>query len=49
VKELRAELRDFYDDLGPALADAMRGAGPALVDVVLDPAPYSEQLRALRG
>jgi acetolactate synthase-1/2/3 large subunit len=36
-------------DLGPRLSDAMRGAGPALVDVVLDPAPYNEQLRALRG
>jgi acetolactate synthase-1/2/3 large subunit len=36
-------------ELAPALADAMRGAGPALVDVVLDPAPYNEQLRALRG
>jgi acetolactate synthase-1/2/3 large subunit len=36
-------------DLAPALADAMRGAGPAVVDVVLDPAPYDEQLRALRG
>jgi acetolactate synthase I/II/III large subunit len=36
-------------DLGPKLAEAMRGAGPAVVDVVLDPAPYNEQLRALRG
>jgi acetolactate synthase-1/2/3 large subunit len=36
-------------DLGPALAMAMRGAGPAVVDVVVDPAPYNEQLRALRG
>jgi acetolactate synthase-1/2/3 large subunit len=36
-------------DLGPALADALRGTGPAVVDVVLDPTPYNEQLRALRG
>ncbi|HTO46885.1 MAG TPA: thiamine pyrophosphate-binding protein [Burkholderiales bacterium] len=36
-------------DLGPRLAEAMRGAGPALVDVVVDPAPYNAQLRALRG
>ena len=37
------------EDLGPKLAEAMRGAGPAVVDVVVDPAPYNEQLRALRG
>ena len=36
-------------DLVPKLAEAMRGAGPAVVDVVVDPAPYNEQLRALRG
>ena len=36
-------------ELGPALDEAMRGTGPALVDVVVDPAPYNEQLRALRG
>ncbi|MET0679457.1 MAG: thiamine pyrophosphate-dependent enzyme, partial [Burkholderiales bacterium] len=36
-------------DLGPRLAEAMWGAGPAVVDVVVDPAPYNEQLRALRG
>ena len=32
----------------PALAEAMHGPGPAVVDVVLDPAPYNE-LRAPRG
>jgi acetolactate synthase-1/2/3 large subunit len=35
------------EDLGRA-RQAMRGAEPAVVDVVVDPAPYNEQLRAAR-
>jgi acetolactate synthase-1/2/3 large subunit len=36
-------------DYQSALRDAFAGKGPALVDVVLDPKGYTEQLAALRG
>ncbi len=32
-----------------ALAAAFSGEGPALIDVVVDPTGYSDQLKALRG
>ena len=32
-----------------ALAAAFSGAGPALIDVVIDPTGYTDQLKALRG
>ncbi len=32
-----------------ALAEALRGEGPALIDVFVEPGGYSDQLRALRG
>ena len=32
-----------------ALAEALDGAGPALIDVVIDPSGYPDQLKALRG
>ncbi len=33
----------------PALAAALSGEGPALIDVVVDPGGYADQLKALRG
>ena len=36
-------------DLVPALSQAMVGEGPVVVDVVVDPTPYREQIAALRG
>jgi acetolactate synthase-1/2/3 large subunit len=35
--------------LATALEAAMAAAGPAVVDVVIDPEPYHEQIRAMRG
>lgn len=32
-----------------ALAQAFKGTGPALIDVVVDPSGYQQQLRAMRG
>ena len=32
-----------------ALAKALAGTGPALVDVQVDPSGYQKQLRAMRG
>ena len=32
-----------------ALAQAYKGTGPALIDVVVDPSGYQQQLRAMRG
>jgi acetolactate synthase-1/2/3 large subunit len=32
-----------------ALTDAFAGEGPALIDVVVDPTGYTDQLKALRG
>jgi len=32
-----------------ALEEALRGSGPALIDVAIDPTGYPEQLKALRG
>ncbi len=37
------------DALEPALKAAFDGAGPALLDVAVDPRPYRGQLEALRG
>lgn len=37
------------DALAPALKEAFAGNGPALVDVVVDPSGYGDQLVALRG
>ena len=37
------------DELKPRLAEAFGGAGPALLDVTVDPSGYAAQLRALRG
>ena len=42
----RADTVDAYRD---ALAEANETAGPALIDVHIDPAGYREQLAALRG
>jgi len=36
-------------ELPSAIADALRVDGPSLVDVVVDPAAYHAQIRALRG
>jgi acetolactate synthase-1/2/3 large subunit len=38
-----------HDELTSALADAAKTLGPCLIDVVLDPDGYLEQMRALRG
>ena len=37
------------DQLAPALAAALAQDGPALVDIVVDPQPYHEQIISLRG
>jgi len=37
------------DDFGSVLAEAFATDGPTLIDVVVDPSGYGEQLRALRG
>lgn len=45
----RAWQVDNVTDYQMALQDAFAGEGPALIDVVLDPQGYTEQLAALRG
>ena len=40
---------DSAESYKRALAEAMAGDGPALIDVVVDPSGYSEQMKALRG
>ena len=35
--------------LEPMLRQALAFEGPSVVDVVVDPSPYGEQLRSLRG
>ncbi len=37
------------DEYRAALQQALQGAGPALIDVAVDPSGYSDQLKALRG
>ncbi len=37
------------EEYGQALADALQVAGPALIDVSIDPSGYPDQLKALRG
>jgi acetolactate synthase-1/2/3 large subunit len=36
-------------DYRMALTEALRGEGPALIDVPVDPSGYAEQLKAMRG
>jgi acetolactate synthase-1/2/3 large subunit len=36
-------------DMGEAIARALDRHGPSLIDVRVDPSPYSEALRAIRG
>jgi acetolactate synthase-1/2/3 large subunit len=45
----RAWQVDNVADYRAALQDAFAGDGPALIDVVIDPQGYAEQLAALRG
>jgi acetolactate synthase-1/2/3 large subunit len=40
---------EHAQDLDNVLGQAFASAGPVLVDVFVDPAPYSAQMRALRG
>lgn len=40
---------DAPEAVRPAIADAVATPGPALVDVVVDPAGYLDQVKALRG
>jgi acetolactate synthase I/II/III large subunit len=40
---------ETLDELKPALLAALAEDGPAVVDVVIDPSPYHEQIISLRG
>lgn len=44
-----AQRVETQDQLAPALAAALSGDGPALVDVVVDPQPYHEHIISVRG
>jgi thiamine pyrophosphate-dependent acetolactate synthase large subunit-like protein len=37
------------DELKPALLAALAEEGPVVVDIVVDPSPYHEQIISLRG
>lgn len=46
---LRAARVERSEAIGPAIRDACAAGGPALVDIVVDPSGYLEQVKALRG
>jgi acetolactate synthase-1/2/3 large subunit len=46
---LRAARADTSAELDSALADALAGEGPALIDAMVDPSGYPEILAAIRG
>jgi acetolactate synthase-1/2/3 large subunit len=46
---LRAARADTCAELDSALADALGGEGPALIDAMVDPSGYPEILAAIRG
>jgi acetolactate synthase-1/2/3 large subunit len=46
---LRAARADTSAELDSALADALGGEGPALIDAMVDPSGYPEILAAIRG
>jgi acetolactate synthase-1/2/3 large subunit len=46
---LRTHVADTADELDRAIADAIGSASPTLIDARIDPSPYEEMIRVVRG